>query len=148
MNNQNISIHQIIGIIIEKINTNGKVIIKVTGNSMYPFYIDKETEVVLVKPPKILHRKDVVLYKNPDGIWSLHRIIKVKKDCLLICGDALLKIEHISQDSIVAIVKEHYHNNKLISNKLSHRIKVSLWLLFKPFRRYLLAILRKLRKKQ
>lgn len=146
MNNKSISIHHIIDIIIEKINTDGQVIIKVTGNSMYPFYNDKETEVVLVKPPKKLHRKDVVLYKNPEGIWSLHRIIKVKKECLIICGDALQTIEYINPDSIVAIVKEHYYNNKLISNRLSHRIKVSIWLLLKPFRRYLLAIIRRVRK--
>lgn len=148
MNKKTISINDAIDIIKEKLINDGEVVITVTGNSMLPFMKDKETLVTLEKPKKPLKRGDVVFYHNEQNIWILHRILKVKKDLLIICGDALNKLEYINSDWVIGIMKDFQNKDKItLSNNKYYKFKVRLWMLFRPIRRYLFAISRRLKRK-
>lgn|SRR5690554_1324192 len=145
---KNVSIHDLIPLIEEKLNSSSEVIITVSGNSMYPFFVDKATNVTLVKPIKALKRMDIALYKTPTNIYALHRIIKVKKDEYVICGDALKQKEYINKDKIIGVVKSYRYNSKHINcNSISYRFKANLWVFLYPIRKYLLYIIRKIDKR-
>lgn len=83
----------------------------VTGNSMKPFFIDKET-IVLIEPidSEKIQKLDVILFEI-NGHLVLHRIIKLG-DTIITQGDALKQKEHITQKQILGIVKTYHHNNK------------------------------------
>jgi len=60
--NEVVSINDIIDIIKEKLASDGSVILKITGNSMYPFLVDRLDSVVLRKPHKQLKKGDIVFF--------------------------------------------------------------------------------------
>lgn len=139
-----VSIHNLIEIIKEKLNSNGEVNLTITGNSMYPFFINKVTNVKLVKPNRKLKAKDIVFYKTPNGAWALHRIIKVKKDHFVIIGDALRVKEYIKKEEVIGFVQAYSYKNKNTNcNNFIYKLKVGLWMMLRPFRRYLIALIRK-----
>ena len=139
-----VSIHNVIGVIKEKLDHDGEVLITVTGGSMRPFLIDRSTQVTLAKPKSKLKKYDIVLYKSPAGAWVLHRIIKLKDDDLIICGDALKTNEYINKNEVIGVVTRIQTKDKVtFPNQLLYRIGVRLWVFLKPFRRYLLFLFRR-----
>ena len=141
--NEVVSINDIIDIIKEKLASDGSVILKITGNSMYHFLVDRLDSVVLRKPHKQLKKGDIVFFQYHNK-WILHRIIKVKGNQLVICGDALKRYEYAKCDDVIGVVEKVIRNEREIDiRKPFYRLKVWLWMSLKPFRRYLLWILRK-----
>lgn len=139
-----VSIHDIIPLIKEKLDSSSEVTLTVTGNSMYPFFIDNLTNVTLEKPIKPLKKMDIVLYKTPNNTWALHRIIKVKNDHLVICGDGQKRKEYIKKEEVIGILKKYEFRGKVVlSDDKSFKIKSKIWMTFYPVRRYLIAVLRK-----
>lgn len=74
-------------------------IYKNVGDSMMPL-IKQDQDVIIIERPKawddiktdnsstkLLKKWDVVLYKRDSGQYVLHRVIKVRKNDYLICGD-------------------------------------------------------------
>lgn len=143
-----ISINEIIDIIKEKLSADGTVVLKVTGNSMYPFLRNRVDSVVLKKTMDKCKVGDIVLF-NYHGNWILHRIIKIKGDMIIICGDALRKCEYAHINDIIGVVDKIIKKDTEINiNRLWYRIKVKVWMILKPFRKYLIWFLRKIKKGQ
>ncbi len=143
-----VSINELIPLIKEKLESNGTVTLTITGNSMNPFFFDKKTIVTLKKPNIKLKRKDIVLYQCPNGVWALHRILRVKENYYVICGDALRILEYIPKNKVVAMVVSYRNNNKEIKvDNFLYNLKVNIWLLLRPFRKYLIYIIRRIRRK-
>ena len=72
----------------EEIRRSGYLLYRNVGDSMLPL-IRQGRDLVLIsrKPEGRLKKYDVPLYKRDSGQYVLHRILKVRKDDYIICGD-------------------------------------------------------------
>ena len=138
MNHKVVSIQDLAGLIEEQIKQNKSVKLQVSGNSMRPFYKHQKTVVCLEQIHSPLKKYDVVLYRNFSGQYLLHRIIEVKGNMLVICGDALRKKEYLDYEHMIARVAYHEYQGKIISEDDNQYVfRVKLWH-FLRFIRFLL----------
>ena len=93
----------------------GKVIQPVNGDSMYPMLDDDKDAVELVPVSGQLQKYDLPLYQRPNGKLVLHRIIAVKKNHYLTCGDNRTKVEKVPKDWILAVATGFYKNGTYVS---------------------------------
>lgn len=92
-------------IIREKLNSGAQVTIQPKGTSMLPLIRQGKDEVVLKKAPARLKKYDIPFYKRADGQFVLHRIIKVKKNSYILCGDNQIDYEYdVTDDMIIGVV--------------------------------------------
>jgi len=138
-----VSFEAIEPLIIEKLNHGSTAELTVKGSSMYPFYVDGLTSVVLGKAKAPYKKNQVVIYHTSIGV-VMHRIRKIEKDHLVTCGDSLKEFEHIEVDSIFALVLSHKTKKWTKETKRSYLFRVRLWYLLKPFRRILLGLIRRI----
>ena len=106
----------------------------VTGMSMMPFLFHKQSIVYLKKDRTYCPRKgDIVFFVRRDLAPVLHRIVKVRKDgVLVIKGDAQYWREEIEPYQILAHVTHIIRKEKLFSvESRLYRSCVKLWM---PFR--------------
>lgn len=100
----------------------------VVGNSMYPMLRNGVDNVLLSSklPPK---KYDVILYRRKDGSYVLHRIVGVKKEGFVLCGDNQLKTEFpVRREDVVAVMTAFERNGgEIPKNKLWYRIYSVLW---------------------
>ena len=102
METTKISVHDIFPIIKERLDEGGEVVFTVTGNSMIPFMRDGKTLVTLIKVNKKLKRGDIVFYFD-NNQFVLHRILRVKNNHIITCGDGLNRLEYINETNIYGI---------------------------------------------
>lgn len=94
-------------IIIEKLNSGASVTIQPKGTSMLPLIHQGRDEVVLEKPKTRLKKYDIAFYKRASGQFVLHRIIRVRKNDYVFCGDNQRDYEYnITDDMILAVVEK------------------------------------------
>ncbi len=86
----------------------GSLVCPIKGASMCPMLNEKEDAVLLVLPKGRLQRYEIPLYLSPDGKQVLHRIIAVKKDHYVICGDNCLTKEIVPFDAVIAVAKGYF----------------------------------------
>ncbi len=124
----------------ELLEDNQSVKFKISGTSMLPFFKHKKTTVTLIKKD-CYKRYDAILYQVNDA-FVLHRIIKLKEDLYLTCGDALKTIEMVSKNNVLGYVSSFEYNEHITnSNSKAYMFKVKVWHFLKPFRRILLKII-------
>lgn len=84
----------------------------VTGNSMLPFFKDKETIVTIESVDNIQLRKfDVILFEINDHL-VLHRIIKLGTK-ITTQGDALRQKETTPLSGVLGLVTSYQHKSKI-----------------------------------
>ena len=84
----------------------------VTGNSMKPLLLDRESSVRLVKADG-LKKGDIVLFMSGDEHYVLHRIMRVGDGVYDIIGDNRRTAEvNIPEANIIAKVKEYNRTGK------------------------------------
>lgn len=143
MQHKKVMAHEIMPTIQEMLASDQTVFLKVSGNSMRPFYVHHQTVVSLLKPNRAFKRFDVCLYQD-CGVYKLHRIVKIKDDTLIILGDALNQKELIQKTQIIGLVHTHQNKGKVIKHhQKRYLFKVYVWHVLRPFRRILLKLLRK-----
>ena len=75
------------------------------GYSMYPLIKQREDVLRIVKSDDY-KKGDVVLYKSEIDHYVLHRILKIKKDKVILAGDYnYFKDKPISKDMILGVLK-------------------------------------------
>ena len=75
-----------------------------------------------------LKRYDLPLYRRPDGKYVLHRILHVKKNGYVICGDNRWWKENVPDEWIVGVVTEFYRREEHIYiTDRKYRLYVHLW---------------------
>ena len=66
----------------------GKACVSTTvGDSMEPMLRNRKDTIIIEPVHGRLKRYDLPLYRRPDGKYVLHRILHVKKNGYVICGD-------------------------------------------------------------
>lgn len=113
----------------EELERTGMCLSTTSGWSMFPLLRDRRDTVVLTPVKGALKRYDLPLYKRPDGTYVLHRILEVRQDGYVLCGDHQLFREfQVKQDWIVGIVTGIYRDEHYIDLKSrGYRLYVQIW---------------------
>ena len=118
----------------------------VNGRSMLPFIVGSVDSVVLEKP-ETLKVGDVVLAQVEGGRYVVHRIVCLDGDAVTLMGDGnLAGREHCLLADVRArathVVGKGGKRRSLDS--LGSRLAAKIWYAVLPFRRWLLAIYRRI----
>ena len=139
LNKLEVDLKEIWPLIEEAISTGGEFRLFHRGKSMLPLLREGKDSVLLVKPDEI-KKNDIVLFVRESGQFVMHRIVKIKGDEYIMCGDYQCVLEHgIKKENIVAKVKGIYRDNdyyELEGNKEYKKYVNKL-----PFRRFKIKLL-------
>lgn len=132
----------------EEIARNGKLIYTNVGDSMMPL-IRQGKDLIVIEPVHgRLKKYDVPLYKRDSGQYVLHRILKVRKNDYVICGDNRWQKEYgISDRHITGVLTKIIRDGKTVSVKdKKYLMYVRLWCDFFPVRAFILRASVKIRR--
>lgn len=113
----------------EELGRSGKLVYTNVGCSMLPLLRQgKDLMIISPRPAGRLKRYDTVLYKKGDK-YILHRILKVRKEDYVICGDHNWHREYGIRDSqIIGVLSSFVRDGKEISVTDRHYLLyVHLW---------------------
>ena len=99
----------------EVLARDGRLVYSNVGDSMRPL-IRQGRDLLVIEPPNgRLKRLDVPLYKRDSGQYVLHRILKVRPDDYVICGDNRWSREYgITDRHIVGVLTAIIRDGKEI----------------------------------
>lgn len=113
------------------------------GTSMLPLLRQRRDiiEICAKKPSVRCKRYDVVLYKL-EGKYILHRILKVRSNDYVLCGDHNIWKEYgITDKQILGVMTRVIRDGKSITpDNIWYKIYVHLWCSFYPIRVMILIV--------
>lgn len=126
----------------EEINRSGRLIYTNVGDSMEPLIRQGRDLLIISKAEGRLHKYDVPLYRRESGQYVLHRILKVRREDYVICGDNRYHKEYgITDRHIIGVLTGIVRNGKEITVKdTKYLLYVHLWCDFFYIRAFLLRI--------
>lgn len=132
----------------EQLAQNGKLIYTNKGNSMMPLIKQDRDLLVIVPAEGRLKKYDVPLYKRDSGQYVLHRILKVRDEDYVICGDNRWIKEYGIQDRhIIGVLTAVVRNGKEISvNNWKYKLYVHLWCDLFPIRAFIVHSVNKIKR--
>lgn len=132
----------------EIIQKEGKLIYTNKGDSMMPLICEGKDLVIITKAEDRLKKYDVPLYKRDSGQYVLHRILKVRPNDYVICGDnRYYKETGITDKHIIGVLSAVVKNGKEISvNDPSYKLYVHIWCDFFIIRKIILKAKRYIKK--
>lgn len=124
----------------EEIQRNGKLVYTNVGDSMNPLIRQGRDLLVVSKVNGRLRKYDIPLYKRDSGQYVLHRILKVRKDDYVTCGDNRWQKEYgITDSHIIGVLTAVVRNGKEIPvTDKKYRLYVHLWCDFFYIRAFIL----------
>lgn len=126
--------------LLSELESSGEIVYTTSGVSMYPMLRNRRDIVHIKKCDRPLKRYDLPLYVRNDAL-VLHRILKVKDDHYIICGDNCINIEKVPFDSVYGYVDEFWRGKRHCkSTDLGYRLYAHLWCDFFYARRFILII--------
>ncbi|MFQ9515954.1 MAG: S24/S26 family peptidase [Eubacterium sp.] len=99
----------------EGMKINGYHLSTIVGDSMMPLLRNRTDMVKIVPVDGRLKKYDLPLYKRPTGEYVLHRIVGVKKNHYIICGDNRFVREKVPFHWIVGVTETIYRDDQEIS---------------------------------
>lgn len=126
----------------EEIKKSGKIIYTNVGDSMMPFIRQGRDVLVISRAEGRLKRYDIPLYKRDSGQYVLHRILKVRKNDYIICGDNRCIREYgITDRHIIGVLTGIIRDGREIPlTDRKYRIYVHLWCDFFTLRAFIIRI--------
>ena len=121
----------------QELREKGCLIYTTTGMSMRPFLRSgQDLMVIEAKKEGRCRVRDVVLYRRTSGKYVLHRIMAVRKDDYVLCGDNCWQLEPgIREDQILGTLTAVIRNGQRTEvSESSYRAKVFVWWLMYPVR--------------
>lgn len=101
----------------EELERQDYILLQTTGISMEPLLHNRRSSVVIQKAPPTLKKYDVVLFRRAaTEEYVLHRVLKVRENDYLICGDNGIYKEPVSRERILGIMTGFYpdEDSKLV----------------------------------
>lgn len=126
----------------EEIKKSGRIIYTNVGNSMMP-YIKRGRDVLVISEVNgRLNKYDIPLYKRDSGQYVLHRILKVRENDYVICGDNRWNKEYgITDRHIIGILTGVIrYGQEIPVTSRKYRIYVHLWCDLFPVRAFILRV--------
>lgn len=108
----------------------GELFTTASGVSMLPCIRPKRDMLHLAKPRHDIKKYDVLLYKRKNGTYILHRVMEVKSDSYVLCGDNQWVLEHgITDEQVLGVLRGFYRGKKYIDCQKNHlyHFYVKLW---------------------
>lgn len=106
----------------------GRYISVPSGISMRPMIYGKKDAVVIEKIKHKPKKYDLVLYIRGKEQGVIHRIVKVKGNQFIICGDNCWQLEYVNKEQIKGIVTEFCRKEKWYkTNNFLYKLYVHLW---------------------
>ena len=141
------------GALEEELMRTGEIVFSNRGRSMMPLIREGKDLVVIKKCRGRLKKYDVPLYKRDSGQYVLHRIIKVRKNDYVICGDNRYHKEYgITDRHIIGVLTAVIRNGKEISvTNRRYRLYVHVWYFLFPVRAFIMRarnVIRRIEKKR
>ena len=127
----------------QELEKHGTLIYTNVGDSMLPLLRQgKDLFIISRKPEGRLKKYDVPLYKRDDGTYVLHRILKVRKDDYVLCGDNRWRKETgITDRHVIGVLSAVIRDGKTISvTDWKYRLYVHLWCDFYFLRAFILIM--------
>lgn len=133
----------------EVIDRGATATLRVKGHSMRIFLSNGRDLVTLVAPEREnLRVGDVVLAEIQPKVYVLHRIIQRTQDQLTLMGDGNVgTTETCTINDVIGIVTQFYRKGRTKPDSVNGwkwKTYSRIWLTLTPFRRYILAIHRRL----
>ena len=113
----------------EQLLEHGKIIYTNVGISMMPLIRQNRDVLIIERPDGRLKKYDCPLYVRRDGTHVLHRILKVRENDYVICGDHNTVREYgITDDDIIGVMTGMIRNGKELNfNSFSYKLYYHLW---------------------
>jgi len=126
----------------------GRYISVPSGTSMQPMIYGKRDAVVIEKLNYKPKKYDLVLYIRGKEQGVVHRIIQIKNNRYIICGDNCWQLEYVELEQIKGLVTEYCRKGKWYkTDNLLYKIYVHLWVDLFFIRRLCLYIRDKFKRK-
>jgi len=132
----------------EQLAKSGKLIYTNKGDSMMPL-IKQDRDLLVIEPVHgRLKKYDVPLYKRDSGQYVLHRILKVRDNDYVICGDNRWSKEYgVTDRHIIGVLTAVIRNGREVTvNSRKYRLYVHLWCDLFPVRAFVLHAANKLKR--
>lgn len=126
--------------LVNQINKFGAVAFVPKGNSMYPFIKNKVQSVYITKKEDRLSQYDIGLYLRGKDSYVLHRVVEVKEDGYVFCGDSQYFLEEVKEDKVIGVYTACQRRNKIVEFSEKDRKKAQRWYKFKVWRRIRLFV--------
>ncbi|MGN0600692.1 MAG: S24/S26 family peptidase [Oscillospiraceae bacterium] len=126
----------------EQLALHGKLIYTNVGDSMEPLIRQGRDLLIISAVSGRLKKYDVPLYKRDSGQYVLHRILKVRQNDYVICGDNRWQREYgITDRHIIGVLTGIVRDGKEISvTDKKYRLYVHLWCDFFYVRAFILMV--------
>ena len=136
----------------EILEKEGQLIYSNVGDSMLPMIRQGRDLLVIERPTGRLKKYDVPLYRRDGGQYVLHRILKVRENDYVICGDNRWHRETgITDRHILGVLTAIIRDGKEVPvTDPRYRLYVHLWCDLFPLRAFLLRglhVLKRVRKR-
>lgn len=136
----------------EVLEKEGQLIYSNVGDSMWPLIRQGRDLMVIRRQTGRLQKYDVPLYRRDSGQYVLHRVLKVRENDYVICGDNRWHRETgITDRHILGVLTAVIRDGKeLPVTAWRYRLYVHLWCDLFPLRAFLLRgihVLKRLRKR-
>ena len=121
----------------QELERSGRLIYTTVGMSMRPFLRSGEDLMVIeARKDSRFKARDVVLYRRNSGKYVLHRIMWVRKDDYVLCGDNCWNLEPgIRDEQILGVLTEVIREGRPLNvNDRGYRAKVFAWWALYPIR--------------
>lgn len=126
----------------DEIKRTGRIIYTNVGDSMMPLIKQGRDVLVISAVNGRLKRYDIPLYKRDSGQYVLHRILKVRKNDYVICGDNRCNKEYgITDRHIIGVLSGIIRDDREIPvTDIKCRIYAHLWCDLFPVRVLIIRI--------
>lgn len=107
----------------------GRLVYTNVGGSMMPMLRQRRDLLIIERPRGALRKYDIPLYKRDSGKYILHRILKVRKDGYVLCGDNQWRREYgVTDRQIIGVLTAFVRDGKEIPvTDRRYRLYVHLW---------------------
>ena len=124
------------------IERDGKLVYTNVGDSMRPLIRQGKDLIIIEKPQGRLKKYDVPLYKRDSGQYVMHRILKVRENDYVICGDNRYSKEYgITDKHIIGVLTAIVRDGKEISmTDWKYKAYIHLWCDLFPVRAFVLKL--------
>lgn len=119
----------------EELNRTGVIVFTNVGVSMMPLLRQRRDLMVIRKKQAPCRKYDAVLFKRKNGQYILHRILKVRAQDYLICGDNCWQMESVAEEQILGVLTEVVRDGKTVKvDDWRYLLYVHLWCDLFPIR--------------
>ncbi len=124
-----------VGVIERELELHGSYASVTRGPSMRPLFKTSRDMVIIKKPTAAFKKYDVVLYTGAGNKYTMHRIIAIKGDTLVIRGDNTYVKEYVPTSRVIGILTEFNRNGKHHTvDEFSFKVYSRVWNLIYPVR--------------